>query len=113
MPSIIAILLLSIQISGVVVDHKGAVVAGATVTARGEGTDSQTVTDYAGRFSLDIPDAAGLLTVDGPYVQTLQRTLQPGTTTDNLRIEVEYRIPPIHQSIVITASALEPQVETH
>ena len=29
-----------------------------------------------------------------------------------MRIEIEYLIPPIHQSLVITASGLEPQVET-
>jgi hypothetical protein len=112
MGSILVLLFLLGHVSGVVVDQKDAVLSGITVTGRSETGERRTVTDETGRFSLDIPGENVVLSIEGPFIEPLQETL-PAGNSDNVRIQAAYRIPPVHQDIVITASSLEPQVETH
>src|SRR5437762_6694294 len=112
MGSILVLLFLLGHVSGVVVDQKDAVLSGITVTGRSETGERRTVTDETGRFSLDIPGENVVLSIEGPFIEPLQETL-PAGNSDNVRIQAAYRIPPVHQDIVVTASPLEPQVETH
>src|SRR5262249_31804881 len=110
---IITMLLLAVQISGVVVDHDGAVLRGVTIIAHSENDQRQTSTDEAGRFALEVSGEIVSLNVVGQYIEPLEKILSSEAKGDTPQIEMEYRIPPIHQSMVITASALQPQVETH
>src|SRR5262249_59937906 len=100
-------------ISGTVVDDKGQVLPGMVVIASGVNGELRTTTDGIGQFTLDTPNQDIALRIEGPYIKPLVQSLTIASTSENLPIQVEYRIPPIHQSLVITASALEPQVETH
>jgi hypothetical protein len=99
-------------ITGVVVDHKNAVLSRVSVVATGTSGERRTTTDEAGRFSIEVPNEPVTLRVEGDYIEPQERKVDASNGTTDTRIEVEYRIPPIHQSIVITSSALEPQVET-
>ncbi len=101
------------KISGTLVDHKDQVLAGVTVIVSGPSGEARTTSDEAGRFVLDVPNEDVSVRVEGPYIKAQQQALPMNRSAENLRIEVDYLIPPIHQSIVITASGLEPQVETH
>src|SRR5262245_64742535 len=101
------------KVSGIIVDHKDQVLPGITVIVQTGSGERRTTTDEVGRFILDVPIEDVSLRIEGPYIRSQQQSLSSGTVVENLRIEVDYRIPPIHQSLVITASALEPQVETH
>ena len=101
------------KISGVIVDHKGEVLNGVAVIARGTSGERRTTTNETGQFSLDVPNEDTTLRVEGQYIKPREQIVPVTSASGNLRIEIDYLIPPIHQSIVITASALEPQVETH
>jgi len=99
-------------ISGVVVDHKEQVLKGITVVALNSEGERSVVTDEVGQFSIEVPSREFTLRVEGPYIKPLQQVI----CADALRyvkIAVDYSLPAIHQSMVITASVLEPQVETH
>src|SRR5215468_8758945 len=100
-------------ISGVVVGPKGEVLKGATIVIRGGSYEVSTISDGLGQFSMVAPPTDLTLHIEGQYIKPKNRILKEGEPSSNLRIEIEYSIPPIHQSLVITASALEPQVETH
>src|SRR5262245_26933716 len=100
-------------VSGTVVDDKGQVLTGMVVIASGVNVESRTTTNGTGQFTLETPNHDVSLRIEAPYIQPLVPSLTISSTSENLRIQVEYRIPPIHQSLAITASALEPQVETH
>jgi outer membrane receptor protein involved in Fe transport len=95
------------------VDDKGQVLTGMVVIASGVNGESRTTTNGTGQFTLETPNQDVSLRIEGLYIKPLVQSLTIAGTSENLRIQVEYRIPPIHQSLVITASALEPQVETH
>ena len=100
------------QVSGVIVDPKGQVLNGVTVIARSTTVERRAVTNDAGQFTLEVPNEDVSLSVQGQYIKPYQRELPLTTPMEPLKIEIEYLIPPIHHSIVITASALEAQVET-
>ncbi len=101
------------KVSGVIVDPKDAVLNGITVIAQGASGERRTTTTEAGRFSVDVPNEDISLLIEGQYIKPQDVNLPRNGPCDALRIEVEYSIPPVHQSIVITASALDPQVETY
>lgn len=99
-------------ISGVIVDRKDAALNGLTVIARSSVGERRTTTNETGQFSLDVPNEDVSLHIEGQYVKPQERIVPLNGPSEGLHIEIDYLIPPIHQSIVITASALEPQVET-
>src|SRR6266853_2420405 len=99
-------------ISGVVVTSKDEAVYGVTVIASSNIGEQRTVTDNDGRFQLDVPSQEVSLRFEGQNIRPQERTIGLNEATV-LRVEIEFLIPPIHQSMVIVASALEPSVETH
>jgi hypothetical protein len=99
------------RIAGVIVDRKDEVLAGIIVIARSASGERRTTTDDTGQFAIDVPDEEITLRVEGEYIKPQEQIVS--RASENLRIEADYEIPPLHQSIVITASGLEPQVETH
>src|SRR6266850_8331294 len=98
-------------ISGVVVTSKDEAVYGVTVIASSNIGEQRTVTDNDGRFQLDVPSQEVTLRFEGQNIRPQERTIGLNEATV-LRVEIEFLIPPIHQSMVIVASALEPSVET-
>src|SRR5882762_9660787 len=99
-------------ISGVVVTSKDEAVYGVTVIASSNIGEQRTVTDNDGRFQLDVPSQEVTLRFEGKNIRPQERTIGLNEATV-LRVEIEFLMPPIHQSMVIVASALEPSVETH
>src|SRR5262249_49071888 len=100
------------RISGVIVTSKDEAVKGVTVIARSAGSAQSAVTDDDGEFSLDAPNEEITLQVRGPYIKPEEQTIRMDDSSESLRIAIEFLIPPIDQSIVVTATALEPQIET-
>ncbi len=99
-------------ISGVIVGPKNEVLNGVTILLRSKSGEQRTTTNERGQFSVEAPTGEITLHVEGQYITPQDRMISASEQPANLRIEIEYLIPPIHQSLVITASALEPQVET-
>jgi hypothetical protein len=90
------------RISGVVVGPKGEVLNGATIVIRGGSNEASTFSDGLGQFSMVAPLTEVTLHIEGQYIKPKDRILKEGEPSSNLRIEIEYLIPPIHQSLVIT-----------
>ncbi len=101
------------EISGVIVDQSDAVLSGVTVIARSATDERRTTTNETGQFGLTMPNEDVDVRVEGQYIKPFEQRIPAQTPSESLRITVEYLIPVIHQSLVITESALEPQVETH
>ena len=70
---------------------------------------SVTETDSAGNFSLQIRNDVTQLRIEGKNVIARDFSFRPDE--NNFIIQIEYTIPPIHDSLVIAATALEPGVE--
>ena len=95
------------QITGIVLDDRGQLVPNAEITTG----QSKTKTDAEGRFTL--PNQSGVFTirVTGNYITSEQKTLSATDPRQNIEIHIHYTIGKQHDSIVITATALDPSID--
>jgi len=98
-------------VSGVVLDDRQGVVTGALVTAHFEIGETTTLCDEQGRFRLQVPDQAVTLIVSGTFIAANGRVVSPRDPADHILLRISYKIPPAHESLVITATGLEPSID--
>ncbi|HEV7859590.1 MAG TPA: TonB-dependent receptor [Pyrinomonadaceae bacterium] len=98
-------------LSGVVMTQQNEVVPGLTVLVRSAAGEAQVLTDAEGRFRLVVPE--GTLTVKffGRSIALISRMIGPGEASENLQIKVAFVVPPIHASVVIEATTLDPSID--
>lgn len=99
------------KISGSLVTGKNEAVAGATITARSSTGEQTAKSDAEGNFTLTIPREAVTLVITGKNITTVEKTIAPDERSENLRIEIEYVIPKIHDGLIISASQLDPTID--
>ena len=99
------------SISGVVVTDKNEPVAGATVVAEYSSGGKEIVTDSNGAFRLVVPSEAVTLNVVGQYLDFEGKRLDASESAANLRLQVSYTIPPVHENMVISTSVLNPAID--
>jgi TonB-dependent receptor-like protein/carboxypeptidase family protein len=99
------------QVSGVIVDADGAVVPGVAINASGTWGRQDTRSDSQGQFHLQLSAGPFTLEVAGEYL--ISSALKVGTNdpAESLVIPVRYSIVPVHENLVITASALDPGID--
>ncbi len=98
-------------LSGVVITARNEAVPGAIVIVRSASGEQRTESDAEGRFRLTVPNEPVTLRVEGKYIVPRERIIGTADSTNNLEVTVEYRIPPVHESIVITATQLDPSID--
>ena len=99
------------KVAGMVVTDKQEAVRTVSVTARYPSGERSTVTDDDGHFELQVPAEDIKLSVTGKFISPNERVLSLQDTTGSLVIAISYRIPPAHESLVITATALDPTID--
>jgi outer membrane receptor protein involved in Fe transport len=100
-------------VSGVVVTRRGETVPGAVValtTAAGAPVSRATTNDD-GAFRLLAPREALTLRVEGENIPAVTREVAAGARDEGFRVVVEFVVPPIHESVVIVDSSLQPGIE--
>ncbi|MEK7833433.1 MAG: TonB-dependent receptor plug domain-containing protein [Acidobacteriota bacterium] len=98
-------------LAGTVVTDKNEVVADVTIIALSASGERKTLTDAEGKFRLQVPNEVLTLRVEGRNVSAPELKISIGDKADDLRIEVEYVIPKIHDGLVIFASQLDPTID--
>jgi outer membrane receptor protein involved in Fe transport len=98
-------------LSGTVVTGRNEAVAGATITVRSSAGELTTTSDSEGNFKLAVPAEALIVKVTGKNLVALERKIDAGELTGHLRFEISYSIPPVHDSLVISASQLDPVID--
>lgn len=98
-------------VSGVTVTRKSEPVPGVSIAIRSEAGEERTVSDAGGAFRLSAPAGQLTLEVEGRNIVTRTLVLKAGEETENLRIEIEYIIPPLHESVVIVDTSLDPTID--
>lgn len=99
------------NISGIIITKKHELVEGVTIVARYASGEKKTTTDGEGHFNLIVPNEPVTLRVEGRYVVAHERQISASESATDLEIEVEYVIPPVHESVVIVAAPLEPKID--
>ena len=98
-------------VSGVVVNERSEVVVGAVVSAHWASGSRSAVTDKRGGFSIRVPAGPVTLNVLGRYIGRFQLALAAGTPSEDLNLQVHYEIPKAQETLVITASAVDPSID--
>ena len=101
------------NISGTVLTDRNEAVPGVTVAANWGYGSSQADTDASGAFHLAAPSEAVTLSVVGRYLQFQPRRLGKTETAEGLELRITYSIAPVHESLIISASALNPTIDQH
>lgn len=71
----------------------------------------QTTTDAAGNFHLRVPNGPITVRVSGKYLISQERMLSASDASAGLVFQVQYIIPPVHENLVISATALNPTID--
>jgi len=101
-----------VLLSGIVVTATGETIEHATVTATTPSSEQKALTEANGEFSFKAVEGNPIsLQVDGKCIGRRILYIKYGDPIENLRIVVEVRIPPRHDSVVIEASATEPDID--
>jgi outer membrane receptor protein involved in Fe transport len=98
-------------LSGVVVTSNNEAVAGVTVIVSSVSGELKTLTEDNGNFNLLIPREAFSLRIEGKYVVAQPRDFSVNEVTENLRIEIRFVVPRVHESVVINATQLTPTID--
>jgi hypothetical protein len=98
------------KIAGVVITDKQEVVSGASVTAYYSSGQRTAATDDDGHFQVQVPNEEIKLSVTGKFVSANETVLPLHQVTENLVIPIRYRIPTAHESLLTTATALDPRL---
>jgi outer membrane receptor protein involved in Fe transport len=98
-------------ISGIIITDKRESVEGATITARYSSGEKTTTSDAEGRFKIAVPDEPTLLRIEGKHIVARQRAIAAGDCAENLEIEIQYIVPPVHESVVIVAAPRDPIID--
>jgi outer membrane receptor protein involved in Fe transport len=99
------------ELTGVIVTPNNEAVEGATVILSGTLEKQRTVSDANGNFCLPLPSGPFTLRVEGKYISPQERSFSPGNSVANLTFMVNFLIPPVHESLVIEATALDPSID--
>src|SRR5436309_7841618 len=98
-------------LSGVIVTEKNEPVSGAALSVCSASGELRATTDAAGRFSVMVWRESLTLRIEGKNIERLERHLGPEEKSEDLEIQVRFTVPPVHNTIVIVASALDPGIE--
>ena len=98
-------------VSGIVTTANEERVPGATVSVTYGGGRSETTTSEDGSFRLTVPVGSMRLSVRGAFLAPAEIAIADGAVSQDLVVKVAYTIPPVHESLVITATSLNPAID--
>jgi outer membrane receptor protein involved in Fe transport len=98
-------------LSGVVLTSRGEAVPGVAVVVAAPGGEVRALSDGEGGFRAPVPQGALTLRLSGKNLAPFAREMAANDATEDLRLVVEYVIPPVHESVVIVDASLQPGVE--
>ena len=98
-------------LSGVIITQKNEAVEGVVIVASFSSGETKTVSDADGNFKLSVPKEALTLRIEGKNIAPQERQIGINEPVENLNITIQFVIPPIHESLVITAHVLNPEID--
>jgi hypothetical protein len=98
-------------LSGVIITSKNEVVVGATIIVRSSSGESTATSDSEGKFKMTVSAEMLIVKITGKNIITLERQIDARELLEPIRFEISYSIPPIHDSLVISATQLDPVID--
>jgi outer membrane receptor protein involved in Fe transport len=98
-------------LSGVIVTDKNESVAGASIIVRYSSGEQKALSEADGSFLFTVPSEPLVLRIEGKNINPVEKPIGPGDSTEGLEIKIKYIIPPVHESVVIHSTALDPSID--
>jgi hypothetical protein len=98
-------------LSGTILTQQNETVAGVSILVRSAAGEQRAESDAEGNFRLSVPAETLSLRFFGRKIALVSKTINLDEPSENLDIRVAYIIPPIHESVVIEATALDPTLD--
>lgn len=98
-------------VAGIVLTERNEAVPGAVVSANWGYGSAEVTTDGDGRFHLLAPAVLLTVSVHGKYVESTPVRLYENDSTEELQLHATYSIAPVHETLVISATALNPTID--
>jgi hypothetical protein len=98
-------------VTGMVVNERSEVVAGATVTLQSASGSRTTTSDRQGAFAARVPKGPLTVMVTGEYIARFEQVIAADAPSQNLTLRIHYEIPKVQESLVITAAAADPAID--
>jgi outer membrane receptor protein involved in Fe transport len=99
-------------LSGMVVTPRNEAAPEVAVNVRYASVRQRVLSDSAGRFRAEIPvGVSATLQAEGDNITATEISVSAHEPADKLELRIEYIIPPIHESVVIEDSTLEPGID--
>jgi len=89
----------------VVTTDEKEVVSNVTMVASFASGKRETLTGTDGSFRLRLPNEPVKLKVIGKYLVSEEKSIDVSDSSENLQLRVSYAIPPVYESLVISATA--------
>jgi outer membrane receptor protein involved in Fe transport len=99
------------RLSGIVVNNQNESVSGVSLIVSSPAGELKTLTDDSGAFNLLVPRTAFTLRIEGKYVVAQPRDFSADEATENIKFEIRFAVPQVHESVVINASQLDPTID--
>jgi hypothetical protein len=109
--SLSAVAQTSRTLSGAIITSSNEAVAGATIIVRSTQGEQRAITDTEGNFKLTVAADPLTLIISGKNIVRQERFIRANDATENLRFEISYAIPPIHDGLIISASQPDPMID--
>jgi hypothetical protein len=98
-------------VTGIVLTERNEAVPGAIVAANWSFGSTEATTDSNGNFRLSAPREALTVDVHGKYLESRPVRLLANDSAEGLELRVAFSIAPVHETLVITATALNPTID--
>lgn len=100
-------------LSGTILSQQGELIPGVRIIVRSSmgAVVAEGTSDTEGNFRLEVPRAPLSLELTGKNLTPTTRSITANEATENLRLAVQLIVPPVHASVVIVATQLDPTIE--
>ncbi len=99
-------------LSGTILTQQFETVPSVEINVRTGDGKLNAVSDDEGNFSLKVPNESVSVTFSGKNIEPQTRIFAATEQLENLQIKINYKIAPVHESVVIEDTTLAPDVET-
>ncbi len=99
------------NLSGIVLTTRNEAIAGVTLTVQSGSKEITTQSDGWGLFHLHVPRGPLSIKVSGKNIAPLTKEIGADEPAENITIRIEFVIPQVHESVVISATGLDPAID--
>jgi len=98
-------------LSGIILTPQNEAVPGVSIVVGSASGEQIAESDAEGYFNITVPNEPLSVQFSGKNISPVERAIALSDASENLQIRITYVIPPVHASVVIEATTLDPAID--